>query len=363
MLGVGIIAPLLSLYAEKLGATGIWLGVIFSSFSISRGIVMPFIGRLSDRYGRKWFICIGILIYALVSLGYIWAADSSQLTLVRLIHGAASGMIIPVAQAYIAEISPENEVGTWMGYFNAAFITGFGFGPLMGGVLSDHFGMTVAFSSMGGLNMVAFLIAMFFLPEVRRKKAEDNTHLSFKEMSTSRMMRGLFGFRVAFDMGMGIIFTFLPIFATLSVGLSPGQTGVLIATNILLMSSLQSYFGKLADRVSRRALIIAGGLISIAFLVMLPSARDFWQLLAVCAIGGIGGAVAMPASSALTIEEGRKFGMGSTIAIIFMAMSIGAVIGPILGGVIVDTVNINSVFYFAAAAGLLGTSLFIRFTR
>jgi len=56
MLGVGIIAPLLPLYAENLGATGIWIGVIFAGFSISRAIFLPIIGRLSDRIGRKLFI-------------------------------------------------------------------------------------------------------------------------------------------------------------------------------------------------------------------------------------------------------------------------------------------------------------------
>jgi len=56
MLGVGIISPLLPLYAENLGATGIWLGIIFSSFSISRTVFMPIIGRLSDRRGRKIFL-------------------------------------------------------------------------------------------------------------------------------------------------------------------------------------------------------------------------------------------------------------------------------------------------------------------
>ena len=161
MLGVGIVAPLLPLYAENLGATGIWIGIIFASFSISRTIIMPIVGWLSDRRGRKLFLCIGLLSYAIVSLGYIWADSVSQLTLVRLINGATAGMILPIAQAYVGDISPEGEEGKWMGYFNAAFFTGFGFGPLLGGVLTDHFGMNVAFSTMGGLNLLAFLIVAF----------------------------------------------------------------------------------------------------------------------------------------------------------------------------------------------------------
>ncbi len=171
MLGVGIIVPLLPLYAENMGATGVWLGIIFAGFSISRAIFMPIIGRLSDWHGRKSFLVAGLFIYAVVSLGYIWAGDVYQLTLVRLIQGAAAGMIIPIAQAYVGDISPEGEEGAWMGYFNTAFFTGFGIGPLMGGVLTDHFGMNVAFYSMGGLNLLAFLVAVLFLPEIKQEKA------------------------------------------------------------------------------------------------------------------------------------------------------------------------------------------------
>ena len=91
--------------------------------------------------------------------------------------------------------------------------------------------------------------------------------------------------------------------------------------------------------------------------------HSFWQLLGLCALQGLGGAISLPAASALLVEEGRKFGMGSTMGMFAMAMSIGMAIGPLLGGVIADFVSINSVFYFGASMGLIGTSLFIWFTR
>lgn len=364
MLGVGIIAPLLPLYAEELGASGIWIGVIFASFSISRTIFMPFVGRFSDRYGRKRFITIGILIYSVISLGYIWADNVSQLTIIRLIHGAASGMVIPIAQAYIGEIAPEGEEGKWMGYFNAAFFSGFGFGPLLGGVLTDHFGMNFAFYAMGGLNLLAFLIAAFFLPEMKHGKMATNASPSFKEMSESSIIRGLFIFRLSFAMGReGAFFTFLPIFAAASLGLSSSLTGVLLSVNILLMSILQLYVGKLADKFKRRTLVTIGGIINVIFMALIPLTHNFWQLLGLSVLGGIGGSISMPAASAISVEEGRKFGMGSTMALVFMAMSIGMVIGPILGGVITEATNINSVFYFSAAALVAGISLFMRLTK
>jgi MFS family permease len=364
MLGVGIISPLLPLYAENLGATGIWIGIIFAGFSVSRAIVMPFIGRLSDRSGRKLFLCVGLLIYSITSLGYIWADSVIQLTLVRLVQGVAGGMVIPIAQAYIGDISPEGEEGTWMGYFNAAFFTGFGIGPLMGGALTEHFGMNVAFYSMGGLNLLAFLIAILFLPEISREKIKTSPQPSFKEMSRSGMVKGLFNYRVSFALGReGAFFSFLPIFATVYLGLSPTLTGALLAVNIMLMALFMPYSGKIADRVSRRILVTIGSIINFSSLALIPLAHNFWQLLGICAFGGLGGAISMPAASALTIEEGRKFGMGSTIAIFFVAMSIGMIAGPLLGGVIADFVDINSVFFFGASAGLIGTGLFIWFTR
>jgi len=363
MLGIGIISPLLPLYAEDLGASGIWIGIIFAGFSISRAIVMPIAGRLSDRRGRKLFLSIGLLSYAVISLGYIWAKDVSQLTLIRLIHGIAAGMVMPVAQAYVGDISPEGEEGTWMGYFNAAFFTGFGCGPLMGGALTDHFGMNVAFSTMGGLNLLAFLMVIFLLPETKPKKTAASLNLSFREMSASGLIRGLFSFRVAFSLGRGAFAAFLPIFAGIYLGLSPTLIGILLAVNILLMSLLQIYGGNAADRFNRKALVVIGGLVNIAYLALIPLTSSFWQLLGICALGGLGGAVAMPAHSALSIEEGRKFGMGSTMAIVAVAFSIGMAAGPIISGVIADAVNIGSVFYFGATAGLVGTVLFIWFTR
>ncbi len=361
-LGVGIVSPLLPLYARDMGATGIWLGIIFAGFAISRAIVMPIIGRLSDRSGRKLFLCIGLLAYSIISLGYIWANNAPQLALVRLIQGAAAGMIIPIALAYVGDLSPEGEEGKWMGYAHAAFFAGFGLGPLMGGVLTEHFGMATTFFSMGGLNLLAFLITLFFLPEIGRRKMATSPRPSFKEMSASRMVKGIFSFRLTESIGRGGIMTFLPIFAVM-LGLSITLIGIVVAASILTVTILSPLGGMFADRFNRRALIVVGKVIFIISMVVIPMTNSFEQLLAVLLVQGLGGAIAMPAASALTVEEGRKFGMGSTMAIFSMAMSIGMVIGPLLGGVLADFGNINSVFYFAAGMGLAGIGLFIWFTR
>jgi MFS family permease len=124
MLGVGIIVPLLPMYAESLGASGIWVGVIFSGFSISRSIFMPIIGQWSDKRGRKIFIAIGLLIYAIISLGYIISNSVATLVIVRFIQGFSAAMIIPIAFAYIGEISPQDREGGYMGIFSVFLFEG-----------------------------------------------------------------------------------------------------------------------------------------------------------------------------------------------------------------------------------------------
>ena len=362
MLGIGIIVPLLPLYADNLGATGIWLGVIFAGFSIARTITTPIAGRLSDRRGRKLLLSIGLLGSAIISVGYL--SDSLWgLTLVRFLHGAAAGLIQPVAQAYVGDLSPKGEEGKWMGYFYAAFFAGFGCGPLMGGLLTDHFGMNVSFFAMGGFNLLAFLIVAFLLPEIGKRKMAAAPLASFKEMSGSGTVKGLFSFQLAFSLGRGIFATFLPIFAGIYVGLSPTLIGVLVAVNILLMSVLQLYSGNIADRFNRRALLAVSSLGIAASLALIPLCSNFWQLLGICALGGISGAMSVPAASALGVEEGRRFGMGSTIAILAMAFSLGMGVGPLLGGLIYDFISVNSAFYFGAAVGVIGTGLFVWFAR
>ncbi len=361
MLGQGIVSPFLPLYSESMGATGLWVGLIFGAFSYSRLVVMPFVGPLSDRRGRKLFLCIGLALYAIISLGYISANSLYHLILVRLVQGAASAVILPIARAYIGDLCPEGEEGIWQGYANAAFFGGFAGGPLLGGVLADQFGATVAFATMGGLNLLAFLLALFALPEVSRPQVAIR-HLSFKEMSVSRTVWGLLSFRMTYAVSRATFMTFVSIFASSTYGSSKTLIGILLATHMGLMAAIQPYVGHLADRFSKRALVIIGGVINTALLALIPLMSNYGQLLVLCAVGGLGAALSLPPVEAMAVDEGRKYGMGTAMSALMMAMSVGMAVGPTVSGAIADALNISYAFYFCAVMGLIGTALFMWLT-
>ena len=106
VMGVGIVVPLLPVYAHDLGASGVYIGLIFGAFSLSRTFLLPYFGRVSDRKGRKPLIVTGLFAYALVSIAFILSSTVETLIALRFLQGIASAMIMPVSLAYVGDITP-----------------------------------------------------------------------------------------------------------------------------------------------------------------------------------------------------------------------------------------------------------------
>lgn len=364
MLGVGIIVPLLPVYAEEMGATGLWVGIIFSGFLLARLILMPFVGRFSDRKGRKPFIVAGLFFYALLSLGYVWADRVGELAFVRMLHGLAAALVLPIAIAYIGDITPQGKEGVSMGSFNIALFLGFGLGPLMGGILKDYLSMNSAFLAMGGLAFVALVLVLKFLPKISvRERRFKGKEVSFRLMFESKVLKGLLIFRLVNALGRGSIICFLPLFAANTLKLSGSQIGVVISILVLSIALLQTPFGMLADRFNRRNMVVLGSIIGSLCLLWIPFTRSFRELILVGSLMGASGAIAIPAAAALMVGEGSSYGMGSTMALFNMAMDLGQLLGMIVGGLIFDYLGLSRIFYFGCIMGFIGTGIFIYYLR
>lgn len=378
MIGTGIILPLLPIYAKNLGATGIWIGIIVAGYSVSRAVAMPFIGRFSDRLGRKFFMVLGLALYTLLSMAYVWAQDIYQLSLVRFLHGIAAGMIMPVARAYIGDLSPKGEEATWMGYFNTAFLAGLGLGPVIGGLLYDKFsplppvvgvdtGMVAVFGCMGAISLLSMFLALKFLPSLshERAQARKRPKPDLPKMLRSVSFQGIFGYRILEALGRRAWFTMLPVLAGIHLGLGGTQIGLLVATNAIVSSVLQSFTGRAMDRMqlNRRMVIVFGCLFQAAYLVATPFATEWWQLMTISALAGVRVALSTPATSAMIIVEGRQHGMGQAVSMMATAMSIGMAVGPLMAGAIYDWKGIETVFYAAAVVVLVAAVWFTVTTR
>ena len=367
MMGLGIVSPIMPVFAEDLGASGIWLGIIFSGFSLSRGVFMPIVGNLSDKNGRKKYIVTGLLAYAVISLLYLVAYNVYALSMIRVVHGFASAMVIPIAMAYVGEISEEDKEGNTMGRFNIALFLGMGSGPIIGGILHDVFGLSSVFIAMSVLSFIAFLLTLFLLPDLKiagqsDKDFSDRRH-PFKKLLKDDIIKGLLIFRAIGAIGRGGIMAFLPIFAA-KIDITASQIGIIISVNLFLTALLQGYFGKLADRYSKILLIILGSGISAAALLFIPLiAHNFRSLLIIDMFMGIGGAISMPSASAITVIAGKRYGMGASMGVFNTAMSVGMILAPLLSGMVMDTLGLIYIFYVAGIVSVLGILIFIYYVR
>jgi DHA1 family multidrug resistance protein-like MFS transporter len=362
-MGVGFIGPLLPLYARDLGATGLSLGMIFAGFSMARFILTPFIGRLSDRFGRRIFLVIGLAAFSLFSLAYVSASSIVHLIIIRACHGASAGMVIPVAQAYVGELSPEGREGSFMGAFMVSLFTAFGIGPLIGGPLAERFGMTAPFFVMGALSAVAFLLVLFLLPEIGLHRERWESRVPYRAVLSHTLVVALIVFRSSIAFGRGLVIPFLP-FVAESRGASLSVIGVLLATNILTAGFMQIPFGRLADRVSRPLLMGLGMLGSAAVIFAIPFCETILHLFLLQLATGVVGALGFPAAVASATQCGRRLnGMGTVMALFNSGMSIGLILGPLGGGVTERIFGLDFVFKGGSLVVLVGLIAFVLLMR
>lgn len=361
MMGMGIVSPFLPIYANTLGASSLQVGLVQAAFNITGIGTLLFIGRLSDRFGRKSFLSGGLTILAISSIGLMYSNDIVHLIIWRLVQGLGASAHLPIAQAYLGDITPEGNEGKWMGYFNAVLFAGMGAGPLIGGVITDAFSIKTTFLVMAVLNVLGLIATLIFLKEMPRKTAA-REHASFFAPLKSRILQGVFSYRMTTGIGTSSLMAFLPLFADLKIGLSASLIGILLAARTPV-SILQSYTGRLADKWNRRTMVICGGAVSVVAVALLPLAGGFWLLLIAYLAVTLGQAFGIPPANAYVVHEGRTYGMSASMTMFMLAMHAGNGIGPIVLGSIADGLGLESAFYTAAICMAAGVVLFAWMVR
>jgi DHA1 family multidrug resistance protein-like MFS transporter len=356
MLGMNIIAPLLPLYAVRMGASALELGLVQGAFSASGTITLLFVGRLSDRFGRKLFLVSGLVILVASSAGLMFAGQPAHLILLRFIQGLGASTYLAISQAYLGDSVPAGKEGKWMGYFNAVLFAGMGAGPLVGGVITDAFDISAAFLVLAVTNAIGLFAVLLFLKEMPRKVGVRG-HSSFFAPLKSLILRGVFCYRMTVGLGTATLMAFVPLFAGLRLGLSASLIGVVLAARIPI-SLAQSYTGRKADTWNRRSMVIWGGMVSVVAVFLVPLTIGFWTVLIVYLAVTVGQAIGIPAANAYVVNEGRTYGMGASVTMFMTAMYAGNSTGPVVLGYIADRFSLESTFYTAAVCMAAGVAVF-----
>jgi len=363
MLGMGILLPILSPFAKRLGATGAIVGIIFAGYALARGVFSPLFGRTSDKYGRKNFMLIGLVMYAVLSLGYSWLHSILVLGILWFFQGIASSMVTPIAQSYIGDITPLGKEGRVMNLFYLGQFGGVAIGPVIGGYLADHYSLDAPFYVMTAAAILGFLLVYFVVPErrtsVQEKKPSVSFIQSFKNVWQDRKMKGILYYIVGRGFYRWGFNSFFPIYAMTMATLSKSQVGLVISSYMITGTLLQYPFGRLADRLPKRraTLVAVGGGIAAITTFIVPLITQMSWLVVLVIIMGIFSALSRASTVAIRTEQGRIHGMGAVTGAFTAGFSAGQVLGPVGFGVITDVWSIPASFYVGAFVGLLTTGL------
>ena len=368
VIGIGMVSPLLPVFAEEMGAGGVWLGLVFSGFALSQIPLMPVVGRLADRFSKKSFLWLGLLIYAVAAAGYFWAPGYQELVLFRVLSGVGAAMVMPIAFSYIGELAPYGHEGRYMGLFNIAMVAGFGLGPVLGGLVHDSLGTDATFISMAILSLAGLFVILLFLPGTSASPgavgSEGTTEL--RERSTplfamfrDATIRGVTTLQLVFGLLYGTVLAFIGIWMTTALGTGVAQVGIVLSARSIMNGAMAYPFGWLGDRMNRIILITVGMGAVVIGTFSIPWLRSFTPLLGLFVAMGFFESMAMPSLSGMIVEKGRSMGMGSVMGVINMASSLGLVVGSMVGGAIESSVSIEAVFRYVAVLGLVGVVAFV----
>ena len=339
MLGFGIIIPNLAYYAKEIGATTTEIAILMSIYSGMQLLFAPIWGRLSDKHGRKPAILLGLLGNAIALVGFGLAKTYGWLFIARCGAGIASAAVLPSVMAYVADITTAEERGRGMGLMGAAMGLGFILGPAIGGVMGSH---DMPFFVAGGLSLLTFFFASVLLPESLQKGLTDaeledrhewiSPREIFRQTTLKSPLTPLFlvAFFSTFSFS-GLEMTF-PLFIEDRWNYGEREMGWMFMFMGAIVVPLQGgLLGRLINRFGERRIILTGLLLNALGMVLLLKAYAFVTLTVYLTITGIGNQLIRPTNTSW-ISKQTRIGQGAAIGIMDAFLSLGRILGPLLGG-------------------------------
>jgi DHA1 family tetracycline resistance protein-like MFS transporter len=358
MIGFGIVAPILGRYADRYGASGFQVGLLFASFSLAQMVFSPILGRWSDRVGRKPVIVISLFGTAIGSFitgaaGALWVLFAG-----RLIDGA-SGASVSVAQSAITDLATKEQRARMLGLLGMAFGVGFVVGPAIGG-LAALGGPHIPFYVAGTLALINAVAAIIRIQETRvPNKAAPTTrvHVPFRKRRYGALAGVGFFSMLAFS---GFEATF-SLFGGARFNLTEASTAVVFLGVGVVMSAVQgSLIGPLTSRFGSLQLL-RNGLVLVSIGLLFLGAAVIWPTMIVALLFMvIGAGISNPSLTALVADSAHEDRRGEALGIQQSASALARVIGPPLAGLAFDHVGIGAPFTFGALIYVLAIGIAFR---
>lgn len=361
--GYGLVSPVLPAYARSFDVGVAAASVVVSAFAFFRLVFAPVGGFWTSRLGERPVYLTGLVVVAASSLATAFAQSYVQLLVFRGLGGIGSTMFTVSAMALLVRLAPPTMRGRVSSAYASAFLVGGMLGPVIGGALAS-FGLRLPFVVYAGALLLAATVVGVRLSGTRLRPADDRPqpppiplrealgHRAYRACLASAFANGWcnFGVRVA-------------VLPQLAVALHDDTwvAGVSLALAALGTALTLQVAGRIADSVGRRPLVVGGLVVTAAGLGLLGLSGSLTVLLVLSAVSGVGAGLVNPGQQATVADVVGADRRGGTVLSTFqMAQDSGAILGPVLVGLVADAAGFGWAFGVTALVSLVAVLPWLR---
>lgn len=378
MVGFAMVLPLIPFYAASMGATGFIVGLLISAFSVAQLVSAPSWGKVSDRFGRRPAVIVGLLISALAYVVFGLAETLWILLLSRVVQGVGGGTV-GVLQAYVADASKPEDRAKGLGWLSAATSAGAVVGPAFGSLFVQWWGHRGPGFGAAGFCLLSMLFAWRYLRESKgmRQTAEHQAPVASLGAESGALARVITNagdpaprLIWIYTIAIGAFYGTAPLLSLLfadRLGVTEKTVGYFImyfgAMGVLVRAGL---LGSAVKRLGEARLARLGIVLLSAGLGLIAVAHSYLMTIVAITLMPLGTAFLFPCITALlsrvvpSRERGLHMGVQQTYG------GVSRVAFPILAGFLIDRFGVGSPYAVAAvlvAATLLITAPLERYVK
>lgn len=369
-LGAALIFPFFGLYITSKYTVGMTeVGVLFSIIALTSVIGSLIGGALTDKFGRKVIIIVGLVISGGSSLLLAFAPNLNYIYLAGLVVGLFGNMAGPAHQAMIADLLPEHLRADGYGILRVVANLSFAIGPAIGGFLATR-SYTLLFIIDVIASLITALIIFSYVPETKPKIVP---HAGSERMQEETLLETLTGyFKVAKDQLFMVFLlgsllmilaymqmnTSLPVYLSDIHGLPDQGYGVLLSMNASMVVLFQFWITRRIKRLPPLKLLAWGMVIYAIGFSMYGYVSTFWLFSIAMVIITIAEMLVSPTSQTIVAKLSPADMRGRYMAVFGFAWTIPTAVGPLAAGLIMDNYNPNWVWYACGISMLLSASIF-----
>ena len=348
--GFGVLVPVLPVFARSFGVGNFEVGAVVSVFALMRLVCSPLCGRLIGVAGERVVLSTGIFIVA-ASSGLAGISQSyAQLLVLRGVGGLGSAMFTVSAMTLLLNAVPAHLRGRASGFFQGGFLIGGMTGPAVGGLLSA-ISLTAPFFFYAGTLAVAGTVGLTLLHRTgaaREGRSDEPGEPLSAALRDPRYQAACLASLAQGWTSFGVRTSLVPVLVVEVLDRPTSWTGIAFAIASVAQTLAVGPAGRFVDTVGRRPALVWGGLLAGAAILAVPFAPTIGAL--VVALCGYGVAAAFlgtaPAAAVGDATGGRA---PTAVAIFSMCSDAGAIVGPLVAGLLADRVSYGAAFGVGAA--------------